>query len=128
MLRAIVEDVATLAQRRELVERAIARIMVEVCAGQYHGRPGTILQNILSRPPHAPSSTAAPALPFTVPPSSIPEMKHSLPVRAPAMLAAVPGSYETHMVRELRPIDRVQKHVLGTDRHQAADPAVVSAR
>ena len=33
VLRAIVEHVATLAQRRELMERAVTRIMVEVRAG-----------------------------------------------------------------------------------------------
>lgn len=33
------------------------------------------------------------------------------------MLASAPCPYEAHMVRELRPIDRVQKHVLGSDRH-----------
>jgi hypothetical protein len=41
------------------------------------------------------------------------------------MLAAPPCPHEADMVRELRPVDRVQEHVLGTDRHQAADPSML---
>jgi hypothetical protein len=39
------------------------------------------------------------------------------------MLAAPPCPHEADMVRELRPFDRVQEHVLGTDRIRLPIPA-----
>ena len=44
------------------------------------------------------------------------------------MLAASLAPNEADVMRKLRPIDRIQEYVLGTDWHQAADPAAVSAR
>lgn len=120
MLRTVMEYVATLTQRRELVERAVTRIMVEVRAGQHHRRPSTLRQDVFCRSSCAPPLPVAPAMPFPVPPSSVPEMEYFLPMGAPAMLASAPCPHKANMVGELRPVDRVQKHVLGSDRHQAS--------
>lgn len=49
MLRTIVKYVAALAESRELVERAVAGIMVEVRAGQHHRRPSAVRQDVLRR-------------------------------------------------------------------------------
>jgi hypothetical protein len=35
------------------------------------------------------------------------------------MFAGAPCPHEAYMTRELWPVDRVQKHVLGSDRHQS---------
>lgn len=120
MLWPIVEHVASLAERRELVQRTVAGIMIEVCAGQYNRRPSPLQQNVLRRPSHASTLTVAPVTPVPVPPSPIPQMEYLLLMRAPAMLAAPPCPHEAHMVRKLRPIDWVQEHVFGSDRHQAS--------
>ena len=72
VLRAVVEHVAALAERRELVEGTVARIMVEVRAGQYNRRPSPLQQNVFPRPSHASTLAVAPVMPFSVPPSSIP--------------------------------------------------------
>lgn len=107
MLRTVMDHVAALAQRRQLVERAVAGIMVEVSAGQHHRRPGAESQDVFRGPSHASALAVAPAMPLPVPPSSIPQMEHPLPMRASTMLASAPCPHETHMVRELRPVDRV---------------------
>jgi hypothetical protein len=120
VFRAIVEHVAALAQRRQLMERAVTGVVVEVRAGQYHRRPSTVYQNVLGRPSHAATLPVAPTMPLAVPPSSVPEMKYSLSVRPPAMFAGASCPHKTNMMRELRPVDRVQEHVLGSDRHQAS--------
>ena len=106
MFRAIVDHVTPLAQCRQLVERAVARVVVKVRTGQHHRRPRTVHQDVLCRPSHASTLAIAPAMPLPVPPSSIPHMEYFLPMGAPAMLAASPCPHEAHMMRELgkRPV------------------------
>jgi len=120
MLRTIVEHVAALTERCELMQRAVARIMVEVRTGQDHRCPPSLQQDVLRRPSYAPALAIAPALPAPVPPPPVAKVEDLLPVRTSTMLAVSPCPHEAYLVRELRPVDRVQEHVLGADRHQAS--------
>lgn len=90
-----------------VVERTVAGVMVEVRTGQHHRSPGTLQQDVLGWPSHAPALAVAPAASFPIPPSSIPQMKYPLSMRAPTMLAATFCPHEAHVVRKLRPVDRV---------------------
>jgi hypothetical protein len=42
MFGTVMDHVASLAKRRQVVERAVAGIMVEVSTGQYHWRPSAL--------------------------------------------------------------------------------------
>ena len=71
VLGGIVEHVAALAERCELVKRTVARIMVKVRTGQDHRCPPALYQNVFRRPSHAPAPAIAPALPVPIPPPSV---------------------------------------------------------
>ncbi len=125
MLGAVVDHVTALAERGELVERAVAGIVVEMCAGQHHRRPGAVSQDVAGRPSHPPALAITPAQPFLIPPAAVAEVEDAFPVRASAMLAAPAGAYEADMMGQLRPVDRVKEDMLSADRHQRRDPGMM---
>ena len=122
--------VTALAKRRQVPKCAIAGIMVEMRTGEHHGRPSALDKNVFRWSSHAPTPAVPPAQPGPVPPASVAQMKDLLSVRTRAMLASSLCPDEANELRELRPVDRVQKHMFGADRHQIANPGAeaVSAR
>lgn len=63
------DHMASLAKRCQLIESAIARIVIEVRTRQHHRRPGTVLEDVLDWTPHPPPLTVSPVLPLAVPPA-----------------------------------------------------------
>ena len=117
MLRRVVNHMATLTKRSEIARQAVARIVVEMRAGQHdigrpHRRKG---EAALDRDPFA--TAGAPAGGIGIPPATVAEMGNPAHMRSGAMLAACAGSVEPDYVRQLRPVDRVQPAVFGSDRH-----------
>lgn len=52
-------------------------------------------------------------------------MEDPLAVGAPAMLALTVSPDKADMMRQLRPVDRVEVQMFGTDGHQASDTGAV---
>ena len=97
---------------------AITRIVIEVRAGQHHWCPPALDQDVLGRSSYPSPGAVAPVLPAPVPPSTVAKVENSLPVRTPAMLAAPTCSHEPNKMRELWPVDGIQKDVLRADWHE----------
>ncbi|KAK0331449.1 hypothetical protein LTR94_028872, partial [Friedmanniomyces endolithicus] len=114
----VVEDVAPLAERGEIGGAAVARVMIEVRAGendigrshQVKGEAGGNLD--------LPAAPGAPGACLDVPPAAVTQMRDTPLVRSAALFAASPCPPETDMIRDLRPVDRVKPAVFGADRHR----------
>jgi len=88
MLRAVVNHVAALAERGQLVKRAVAGVMIEMRAGEHHRCPFAHMEDVLGRSTHTSTVAVTPIRPAFVPPASVAQMKDPLPMRTSAMLAA----------------------------------------
>lgn len=117
VLGCIVKDMAALAERLEIAGRAIARIMVEMRAGEYHlGDPHrTKLDPGSDR--DAPAAIAPPAARLAIPPAPIAEMRDTAQMGPPALFTARAGAVKTHGRRQLLPVNRIEPAVFGADRH-----------
>lgn len=61
MLGTVVDHVAALAERCQLVQRTVARVMVEMCAGEHHRCPFAYTEDVFRRPPtNTPTDAIAP--------------------------------------------------------------------
>ena len=118
MLGRIVDHVAALAQSCQLVEGAVAWIVVEVGAGQHHLGPLAACQDILGRATYAPTLRTPPVEPLRIPPPAISEMENTLAMRSPTMFANAPCPFEADEARDMLPVDRVEKDMFRSDRHQ----------
>ena len=125
MLGRIVDHVAALAQGGQLVEGAVAWIVMEVGAGQHHFGPLAPCEDILGRASHAPPLRTPPVKPLCIPPPSISEMENTLAMRSPTMLANAPCPFEADEARDMLPVDRVQKDMFGADGHQIITHAAI---
>lgn len=113
MLGRIMDHVAALTKRLEVRRRAIARIVIEVRAGQDGiGHP--------HRRQHEPgfhrnalALVRPPAPDIGIPPASVAEMDYTAQMGSTASLAFGTGSIEPDRLRQLPPIDRVEPAVLG---------------
>lgn len=116
MFRRVVQHVAPLAQRREVRRRIITRIVIEMRAGQHDPRhPHLCQRNPQRRDP--PAFRRSPASPLGVPPTSVAEMRHPPQMWTAATLAATARTVEPDRGGQLRPVDRIEPAVFGTDRH-----------
>ena len=121
VLRLVVQDMAALTQRREVLWHVVERVVVEVGRGQRHagaapGRP------VLGRPRSVPDHLALPAppgLPLVVPPPAVAEVDHRSPVWPSAALALTLGASEADGGRQLGPVDRVEPAEMRPDRQGA---------
>lgn len=125
MLGSIVDHVAALAQGCQLVEGAVTGIVVEVRAGQHHFGPFASCEDVLGWASHAPPLRTPPVEPLRVPPPPVPQMKDALAMRSPTMLANAPCPFEADEVRDMLPVDRVQKDMFRADRHQIITHAAI---
>lgn len=125
MLGRIVDHVAALAQGCQLIEGAVTGIVVEVRAGQHHLGPLAANKNILGWTTYAPPLRTPPVEPIRIPPPAISEMEDALAMRPPTMLANAPCPFETDEARDMLPVDRVKKDMLGADRHQIITHAAI---
>jgi len=96
MLGRIVDHVAALAQGCQLVEGAIAWIVVEVCAGQHHFGPPALGQDVFRWTSHSSPSGAAPVEPLRIPPPPVPEMKDAFAMWPPTMLTDAACPFEAN--------------------------------
>jgi len=118
MLGRVVDHVAALAERFQVRWRTVARVMIEMRAGQDDvGHPNLRqCEAALHRNPFA--LVRSPARRIGVPPASIAEMCDPPKVRPTALLAAPAGTLEPDRARQLLPVDRVEPAIFGADRHR----------
>ena len=113
----IVEHMAALAQCGEIARQVVARIMVEMCAGE-HDIGRTDAEHVQPFANRDPSTTVrTPIAGIGIPPSPVAKMRDEAQMRPRTSLAARTGTIETDRIRQLLPIDRVKPAVLGADRH-----------
>lgn len=120
MLHLVVENMAALAERLEVLRIVVTRVVIEVRAGQIHtGGLNHCVggQAFQRRQFERTSLTVAPGLRSLIPPAAIAQVNDQLAVRPAASLAAASGPPEADHVGQLRPVDRVEKAVLRADRH-----------
>lgn len=101
MLGVVMDHVTALAERGELVERAVAGIMVQMRTGQHHRCPCAVGQDVLGWASHQPALAVAPVQPTSIPPAAVAEVEDAFPVRAAAMPAAPTGTHEADMMGQL---------------------------
>lgn len=118
------QDVASLAECREVSIRVVGRVVVSMRGRQHHPRhlhqsSCHILGN--GKGSAYPAASAVPPPPrLGVPPSAVAEVLHVLQMRPAAPLAAAIRSHEADDGRKLLPVDWVEITMLATDRHQGA--------
>jgi len=118
MFGRIVEHMAALAQCGEIARQVMARVMIEMRAGE-HDIGRTDAEHIEPFANRDPSTTVrTPIAGIGIPPSPVAEMRDEAQMWPRTSLAARTGTLETDRVRQLLPIDRVKPAVLGADRHR----------
>ena len=131
MLLGIVERMAPLAERGEVVRAVVARVMVEMRAGQDHtcdrktrGRGHAYkagLFRLKRKGPwqlaHPLATTIAPSVSLGIPSCAVAQVRDILPVWAATVLTAALGTREADHLGQLAPVDRVKPAVLRSDRH-----------
>ena len=114
----IVEHMAALAQCGEIARQIMARVMIEMRAGE-HDIGRTDAEHVEPFTNRDPSTTVrTPIAGIGIPPSPVAEMRDEAEMRPRTSLAARTGTIETDRSRQLLPIDRVKPAVLGADRHR----------
>lgn len=116
MLGRVVQHVAPLAQRREVRGRVITRIVIEMRAGQHDPRHPHLRQRNPQRRDPA-TLGRSPASPLAIPPTPVAQMRHALQMRTTAALATTTRAVKADRCGQLRPVDRIEPAVFGTDRH-----------
>ncbi len=87
MLDRVVNHVAALAERREIAQAVVGRIVIEMRAGNIHPRDPNDRGEVRTGYADATPPAAAPMPTIGIPPTSVTEMEDASPVRTPAMLA-----------------------------------------
>ena len=117
VLGCVVDHVAALAQRGEIVRLAVGRIVIEVSAGEHHaGGPGDS-DDIVARLADVPPPPVPPAMPFAIPPAAIAQVDDGSAMRTAAMFASSFRPPEADEPRQLRPVDWVQPAMFSGDWH-----------
>jgi hypothetical protein len=116
MFGCVVQHVAPLTQCREVRRRVVAGIVIQMCAGQHDPRHPHLRQRDAQRRDPA-ALRRSPASPFAVPPAPVAQMRHPLQMRTATALAATARAVEPDRRGQLRPVDRIEPAVFGTDRH-----------
>ena len=118
MLRTVVDQMASLAEGREVGVGVVGRVVISVSGGKDDFGSAGAAQDVGTRPdPDPPPPTIAPATRLSVPPAAIAEVIDHLTVRSPTALAPALRAAEADRHRQLAPVDRVEEAVLGPDRH-----------
>lgn len=119
MFGPVVVHVAALAEGREVLGPIVRRVVIPMPGGQDHpGGPHTP-KNIIGpdREADEASGSIAPGAFRSIPPATIAEMEHALPMRTGADLAAPLRPLEADHGREFAPVDGIEEAVLASDRH-----------
>jgi hypothetical protein len=132
VLGPVVAEVAALAERAEVAEGRVLRVVVEVGRAEVDEAraSGRVLDDV--RPGGRPARVVAPAPGRLVPPPPVGELGDGRAVRPAARLAAAERPAEPDQAADQRPVDRVEPAQLAADRHRdpggdAAAPAGLRA-
>lgn len=118
MLRPVVDQVASLAEGREVGVRVVRGVVVPVGRSQNDPCSTGPTEDVGRYPdPDPPAPAIPPPARLGIPLAAVAEMIDHPPVRAPAALAAALRPPEPDHGRKLRPVDGVEEGVLGPDRH-----------
>ena len=95
MLRGVMDDVAPLTESLEVRWYAVARIMIEVRAGQHDiGRPDAAKREAAFLHRDAPALIRAPARSVCIPPTPVTQMRDPAEMRPTTLFAAPTGTAE----------------------------------
>jgi hypothetical protein len=101
MVRAIVDQMAALAQALEIAQPVIARVMIEVRRRQDDAGAPHLRRLIEVGPPGGPAAAIAPGMSDGIEPTSIRQTPNSDAVRPPAPLANAGSALEAHAPADL---------------------------
>jgi hypothetical protein len=117
MMRPIVQKVAALTERPQILEPIVGRVAVEVGRGEHDARcakPGCLHE---IRPPGGPSSAIPPCRRLLVEPSPVWQAAEANEVRSAAALATALSGLEADLPAQLAPVWRVEWSQLRSDWH-----------
>ena len=119
MLGPVVDHVAALTEGGEVGVRVIAGVVVAMGGSQHDPGRTNAGEHIIDPQGWTgdPSSPVTPRPGVSVPPAAIAEVVDDPSMGALAGFAAALGPAEADRDRELRPVDRIEKAMLGADRH-----------
>jgi hypothetical protein len=116
VLFTVVNHMAALAERLQVSQPVIGRIMVEVRSRENY--PGCPNCDVVANSSNKAASASIAPRPFVfIPPSTIAQMQDLTAMRPAAPLAPAFSSVKPDYRRKLRPVDWVKPLVLGADRH-----------
>src|SRR5882762_5526441 len=118
MVRAIVDQVAALAQALEIAPTVIARVMIEVRRGQDHASSPHLCRLLEIGPSGRPAAAVAPRVTGGVEPTAIRQTAYSHAMWPAASLAHASGALEPHAPADLWPIAGVEPPHFRLDRHR----------
>lgn len=118
MFDRIVDHVAALAERREIILCAVRRIVIEMGAGQHDPCRADEREDVVAGGSNPASPAIAPDTTARIPPPPVAQMYDDLPMRSVAMVAAPLGAREAHELRQFAPVDRIEPAMFGADRHE----------
>src|SRR6516162_1642520 len=118
MVRAIVDQMAPLAQALEIAQPVIARIMIEVCRRQDDAGSPHLRRLLEIGPTRRPPVAISPGVSRGIEPTSIRQTANGDAVRPTAPLANAGSALEAHAPADLRPVAGIEPSHLRLDRHQ----------
>src|SRR5271163_237112 len=117
MVRAIVDQVAALAQALEIAQPIIARVMIEVRRSQDHAGLTDLRRFHEIGPSGGSTATVAPGVTGGVEPASIGQTANGETMWPAASLARAGGALEAHAPADLQPVAGIEPSHLRFDRH-----------
>jgi hypothetical protein len=101
MVRAIVDQMAALAEALEIAQSVIARVMIEVRRRQDNVSAPHLRRFLEIGPPGRPAAAIAPGMTGGIKPTSISQTANSDAMRPAAALANAGGTLEAHAAADL---------------------------
>src|SRR5215207_5875538 len=119
MLRPVVQHVAALTERLEVLGSVVGGVVIEMRADQNHA---CCSDSPLPQPERGPREwsafSVAPLLPVAIPPAPIAQVADRMSMRTAAPFAFALRSFEADHGRKLGPVDGVEPAIASIDRHQ----------
>ena len=120
VVRAVVDQMATLAETSEVTWPIVRWVVIEVRRRKNDTRmpdAGCLLE---VRPAGGPTAAIAPGARGGVIPAAVGQAANCRPVRPPACLTAAAGALEPYLPADLWPVDRVEPAQLRLNRHRGS--------
>jgi hypothetical protein len=118
VVRAIVDQMATLTQAAQVAHSVVGRIVIEVGGGEHDARRPQPRHLLEVGPAGGAAASVAPRLLSWIVPSAVRQAPYGGAVRPPAALAHAPGAIEADAPTELAPVRGIEIAKLSPNRHE----------